>query len=603
MCGFFGIIYKDEEENLGNILFNAGVRLSYRGYDTSGVAVINSRNEYLIKKDVGRIEEVGEKYGFKKLKGKRGIIQLRWATFGVPSKNNAQPHKDCKGELIGAHNGNIINTPLLRFRLIEAGHKFNGENDGEVILHIVEDYKNLKNDMIDAILLAIKELEGDYAFIITDIKEDRMFAVKKGSSLFFGKGTNFTCVSSDLASILDHTKEILILNDGEMIEFGSDYYILRDTKNGNEIKRKITKTDIDIEKAEKGNFPHFMIKEIYESPEKVSNLIGLLSTNVVYEESVDLINSARNIYITGAGTSYHASLLGTYYFSTIADRLLNISFASDFGVFFSSIIEDDDVLIAVSQSGETKDVKNVCDIFRKKTKGKIISVVNNIGSTIALNSDIVLPIVSDIEISVPATKTFINQSVLFLYLSVLSAKKRLKKFPNIYFEEIPEIIKKTIKISEEYSEEVLKHIKDYKEFYILGYGLTYPAALEASLKIKEVVYVHSEGMYSGEFKHGPLSIVEKDYPVFFISNKEDKFFTLSHINEVKTRLGKIITIAPEDKELRNESDLFVPLPTDNKFLVPICGTVFFQILAYKFCVSKGIDPDYPKNISKTITVD
>lgn len=603
MCGFFAIIYNKEEEKIGNVLFNAGVRLSYRGYDTSGVAVINSKNEYIIKKDVGKIEEVGEKHRFKNLKGKRGIIQLRWATFGIPSKKNAQPHKDCSGELIGAHNGNIINTPLLRLRLIESGHKFSGENDGEVILHIVEDYKKIKKDIKEAILLAIKEFEGDYAFIITDVKENRMFAVKKGSSLFLGKGENFICVSSDLASILDHTKDILILNDGEMIEFGSNYYILRNTEDGEEIKRKITKTDIDIEKAEKGSFPHFMIKEINESPEKVSNLLGLLLTNVVYEEAVDLINAARNIYITGAGTSYHASLLGTYYFSTIANRLLNISFASDFGVFFFPLIEDDDILIAVSQSGETKDVKNVCDIFRKKTKGKIISVVNNIGSTIALNSDIVLPIVSDIEISVPATKTFINQSVLFLYLSVLSAKKRFKKFPNIHFEEIPEIIKRTIDISEKYSDEVLNSIKNFREFYILGYGLTYPAALEASLKIKEVVYVHSEGMYSGEFKHGPLSIVEKDYPVFFIANTEDKFFILSHINEVKTRLGKIITIAPEDKDLKNESSIFVPLPTTNKFLVPICGTIFFQILAYKFCVSKGIDPDYPKNISKTITVD
>jgi len=603
MCGFFGIIFDEENNNLGSILFNAGIRLSYRGYDTSGVAIVDKDNKFLIKKDVGRIEEVGEKYKFKELKGKKGIIQLRWATFGIPSIKNAQPHKDCEAKLLGAHNGNIINTPKLRLRLIESGHKLEGENDGEVILHIVEDYLKITKDLKEAIILSAKELEGDYAFIITEVSSNRMFGVKNGSSLFFGKGEDFSCLSSDLASILDLTKDILILNDREMIEFGNDYYLLRNLDNGEEIKRDITRTDIDIKKAEKGNFPHFMIKEIYESPEKVSSLIGILSSNVVYDEAVDLINSSQNIYITGAGTSYHASLLGTYYFSLIANKLLNISFASDFGVFFSPLIEDDDILIAVSQSGETKDVKNVCDTFRKRTKGKIISVVNNIGSTIALNSDLVLPIVSDIEISVPATKTFINQSVLFLYLSILSAKKRFLKIPDLYFEEIPEILKKTIEISEEYSDKAIDYLKDKNDFYILGYGLTYPAALEGALKIKEVVYLHSEGMYSGEFKHGPLSIVEKDYPVFFISTIEDKFFVLSHINEVKTRLGNIITIAPEDDDFKRESTLFVPIPTRNPYLVPILGTIFFQILAYKLGVSKGIDPDYPKNISKTITVD
>ena len=603
MCGFFGIIYADEKREMGEVLFNAGKRLSYRGYDTSGVAVFDREGNFLIKKDVGRIEEVAEKHGFTELSGNKGIIQLRWATFGVPSVRNAQPHSDCTGEFVGAHNGNIINTPALRMRLQDAGHNLKGENDGEVILHIIEDYYKITGDIIQSIVQGSKELEGDFAFIVTKKDENRMFVVKRGSSLFVGRGDGYYCASSDLTSILDHTRNILTLSDGEFVEFGTDYYIVRDLETGKVIEKNLEEIDIDIGTVEKGSFPHFMLKEIYESPQKAKGLIGLMSGNVVYEEGADLINASPRIFITGAGTSYHSALLGTYYFSRISGKLFNISFASDFRELSAPVLEDDDLLIAVSQSGETKDVKNVCDTFREKSKGKIISVVNNIGSTIALMSDLVLPIASDIEISVPATKTFVNQALLFLNMAIISGKKKMMKVPTIPFENIPGILERSIEVAEKYVDEVIDAVNNFNEFYILGYGLTYPAALEGALKVKEVVYVHAEGMYSGEFKHGPLSIVHEDYPVFFISTIQDKFFVLSHIQEVKTRLGKIITIAPEDPDLEGVSDIFIPLPTDNPYLVPVSAVVFFQMLAYRMGVNRGIDPDFPKNISKTITVD
>ncbi len=603
MCGFFGVIYKDKNIGMGEVLLKAGKRLSYRGYDTSGVAVISDTGNFEIRKDAGKIEEVSDKLNFTELSGKRGIIQLRWATFGVPEKRNAQPHTDCTGNLIGAHNGNIINTPALRLRLISTGHRLKGENDGEIILHIIEDYLKVDNDMINAIVLSAKDLEGDFAFIVTKVDEDKMFVVKKGSSLFLGVGEDFICASSDLASILDLTKKIVVMKDNEFAEFGNDYFIVRDLLSGKVLDREPTETELDISTVEKGSYPHFMLKEIHESPSKAKALIGLLSGNTVYEEGVDLINASPRIFITGAGTSYHSALLGTYYFSNIAKKTINISFASEFRELYASVLEDDDLLIVVSQSGETKDVKNVCDLFREQSGGRIISVVNNLGSTIALMGDLVLPIASDIEISVPATKTFINQSLLFLYLSMLSGKKRFIDIPYIPFESIPEILNDSIEKFEEMAEEVLSYIYSYKDFYVLGYGITYPTALEGALKIKEVVYVHAEGMYSGEFKHGPLSIVEDKYPVFFVSTVEDKHFVLSHINEVKTRLGRIITVAPDDNELRKISDIFIPIPTKNRYIVPISATIFFQILAYKFGVKKGIDPDFPKNISKTITVD
>ncbi len=605
MCGFFAIVFDKENKEMGKILTKAGRRLSYRGYDTSGVVVLDDKGNFDLRKDVGKIDEVAHRMNFHELSGKRGIVQLRWATFGYPSPENAQPHADCDELIFGAHNGNVVNTHSLREKLIKEGHKFRGENDGELLVHVVEKYWKREGNMVAAIMKAAHDLEGDYACVLTERYGEKMYAVKKGSSLFLGVGDGFICVSSDLPAILDHTRHILPLEDGEFVEFGPDNFILRDLETGEVIWKEPQHTDMEVKEAEKEGYPHFMIKEIEESPKKAEELLHLLPSHPSYEEAVDLINATEKIYITGAGTSYHAALLGVYYFSKIAKKPLLISFASEFAELHGPVLEDQDLLLVVSQSGETKDVKNVLDYFREHSKGKVIGIVNVLGSTIALKSDLVLPIASDIEISVPATKTFINQVTVFLYLSLLSAKKRMIPSPAGFdiLELVPGVVKESIGIAKEKVSEVIDAIKDIKEFYILGYGITYPAALEGSLKVKEVVYVHSEGMYSGEFKHGPLSIVEDGYPVFFITTREDRHMVLSHMNEVKTRRGKIITVAPPDPELERISDIYIPLPTSNYFLIPISATVFFQVLAYNLGVLKGIDPDHPRNISKTITVD
>lgn len=603
MCGFFGIIFEEDREDMGKILLRAGRRLSYRGYDTSGVLAIDSDKNFDLRKDKGKVDEVEEELKLSEVRGNRGIIQLRWATYGIPCRRNAQPHHDCNKEIFGAHNGNILNTPELQEKLKQNGHKLQGENDGELIPHLIEEKLPEEGSFSSAIFASIEELEGDYAFIATSILDGEMWAAKKGSSLFLGQGDGFVCVSSDLTAILDNTRQIITLRDGELISFNPRGYTIMDIDTGTHLNRETEKTTLTVEEIEKGSYDHFMVKEIYETPGRAKSHIKLIENHTSYKKAAELLTQDRRVFITGAGTSFHAALLGKYYCSSIAGVLLNDSFASEFAPLYSNTLKNDDILIAVSQSGETKDVKNVLDEFRRKGGNRVIGMVNNIGSTIALNSDIVLPINSNLEVSVPATKTFTNQSIAFLYLAKRMAELKGIDVPDLKLTEIPDILQKSIDRAEECSDSLVDKLSGQDEFYILGFGFTYPAALEASLKIKEVVYNHVEGMYSGEFKHGPLSIVQEGYPIIFITTLEGKHFVLSHINEVKTRDGLIITIAPDDDELREASDIFISLPVKDKYLVPISATIYAQVFSYRMSISRGIDPDFPRNISKTITVD
>jgi glucosamine--fructose-6-phosphate aminotransferase (isomerizing) len=601
MCGFFSIVFEKDRKDLGNILTKAGFRLAYRGYDTVGIGYIKDNGFFEIRKAPGKIHRVYKDLNFEEIEGKRGTIQLRWATYGAPSFENAQPHFDCHKRLIGAHNGNIVNSPFLRENLISKGHHFIGENDGETLVHVIEDFYNTSGDLKDSIFKAFQTLKGDYAFSITAINENKFYAVKKGSSLFLGVGDDFIAVSSDLVALLDLTKNIVTLYDGELVEFTEKEYSIYNLTTGEKISRDPIYTELDIKDAEKGNFPHFMIKEINEIPEKARNIINFLPEFRELDEIVDDILASKKKFITGSGTSLHAGILGSFYMSQIAKELFIPVAASEFSERYGNVVEEGDLLFVVTQSGETKDVKNAMDSFGNR--GKTIGLINVLGSSIALRCNHVIPVLSDLEISVPATKTFVNQVIALLYLSIEIAKKKGLPYPDIKFEELPGKLSEAISIAETQKNEVIKALIPWRDFYVLGFGLTYPIALEGALKIKEVVYIHAEGMYSAEFKHGPLSIVEEEYPVIFISTLKDKHMILSHINEVKCRGGKIITIAPEDEELRKESHIFVPIPDGNEYLTPILAVIPMQIIAYHMSIHKGIDPDFPKNISKTLTVD
>ncbi len=605
MCGFFAIVFEEDRDDLGEILVNAAKRLSYRGYDSVGAFAIDTSGKWELRKAPGKVDEVDEKLKLHELRGYKGLVQLRWATFGTPSVENAQPHMDCNEQLVGAHNGNIVNSPLLRDALISSGHRVRGENDGEILVHVVEEQFMKTGDMVSAIVEAAKVLRGDYAYAITKLDERRFFAVKKGSSLFVGVGDGFICASSDQVSILEHTRLIIPMNDREFVEFDHKNYILRNLVDGSEFERKPMVSSLSPETATKAGYPHFMIKEIHEEPQKVGEVIHLMTELDAYDVAAEKILSARRTYTVGSGTSYHAALLGSYFAAKVAGVEIIPSIASEFPQRHADTISHEDILIAVSQSGETKDVIHAVNVFKDRTgREDFVGVINVLGSTLAMKSDPLLPIASDLEISVPATKTFMNQIVLMLYLAFkLAEHKGIEPgYPFPDFDKLPELLEETIERSKPLVEELLNRIGFVRAIHILGYGLTYPVALEGALKVKEVVYSNSEGMHSGEFKHGPLAIVEPGYPVIFVSTREDRDMMLSHIHEVKTRRGFAITIAPADDELRKSSDFYIELPESDYLVTPILAVVPLQLLAYRWSVTRGIDPDFPKNISKTLTV-
>jgi len=604
MCGIFGIVFKDFREDLGKVLLRAGRKLTYRGYDSVGMAAFKGDSVEL-KKDVGEIEKVNKKYHFEKLKGYKGIVQLRWATFGPPSKQNSQPHYDCSKDMVGAHNGNIINTKELIKEYEKKGHIFQGENDGEVIVHVIEEGYRQKKDMNAAIQETAGLLKGDYAYVVTRKKSDRMYCVKKFSSLYLGIGKDFICCSSDLPSIIQFTDSIVPIYDGEYIEYSWNAYQIRTLSSGEKVERNPYKCSLDIENAQKGEFPHFMLKEIHEQPEKAQALINFLKESGRVDEFCDELKGEKRIYLVGSGSSYNACVLGAYYLNKIAGIEAVPVIAGAFKEFFGHGDLSQGAYILVSQSGETKDVVNVLNFLEEKRVKKIFALVNVLGSSLQLRVKNYLPLLSNIEISVPATKTFTNQVIIFLYLSL--KLHEIKTGKNVALEKefgsIPSLIKKTLSLTEEKCREIARFLAKKEYLYYLGYGVSYSACLEAALKMKEITYIPCEGMYSSEFKHGPLAIIKKGDWVLFLSTLEDSYMTLSHINEVSCRLGKICTIAPSVDSLSLNSDELIPLPSQNYFLVPLLAVIVTQQLAYFVSQEKGINPDQPRNISKTLTVD
>jgi glutamine---fructose-6-phosphate transaminase (isomerizing) len=605
VCGIFGIAFDDDRKDMGDILTQAAKSLTYRGYDSVGAVSIAKDGEADLRKDVGKVDEVATELRFDELSGNRGITQLRWATFGVPAQRNAQPHFDTHQKIVGAHNGNIVNTVHLIRDLTAQGHIFKGENDGEVVVHAIEEALNEHSDMDLAIRLAKDILKGDYAFVVTALGSNKMYCAKMGSSLYLGVGDGFVCTSSDLPSILNLTNRIIPLNDGEYVEFDHDSYDIRDIKTGDRIERDPVDSDLTKESASKGDFAFFMEKEINEQPDRTQALLDFCEESEDLEPFAEELANANRVYLIGSGSSYNACVIGSYYQNKLGGCSTYPVIASSFMEHFGESVKPDDVFVLVSQSGETKDVINVLNKCTEwGMQNNVLGIVNVLGSTLMMRSRRYLPLLCNLEIAVAASKTFINQVFLFLIIATEVAKinGRAGHLPEI-IKMVPKTIKDTIDLLNDKTLELAKQFKDCEDMYILGYGVTFGSALEGAQKIKEISYAHCEGMYSAEFKHGPLAIVTKDYPVIYLSTLEDEHMILSHINEVTCRDGSAITVAPSSDLLEKNSTHFFELPYSEYALVPILSVVFAQLFSYHLTVVKGYDPDYPRNCSKTITVD
>jgi len=595
MCGIFGIVTAQEQQ-LGPILIEAARRLTYRGYDSVGAATISGAKIDL-RKDVGRVDEVAAKYGLAEMSGSRGITQLRWATFGEPSQVNAQPHLDTDGDLVGAHNGNVVNNVELRQQFMAEGMNVRSFNDGESCVHAVERYIDRGCDFIEAIRWAHGDLQGDYAFVIGRINDDRLFAIKKGSGLVVGIGEGFTCVSSDLPSILPLTRTVVRIQDGEIITLWADRVELHSVKDGSLIQRAPEVVTETMEAVQKGGYPHFMLKEIHEQPQVAREVLHMLGGSPDVQVVLEKMKTARQVYFIGCGTSFHACLAGAVYFSQLAGKAVIPVLATQFVPQYLRSVGPEDVGLFVSQSGETKDVLNSLQaaVGRGMT---CFGLANVIGSTLTRASACWLPLCCGYEISVPATKTFTNQVVSFLYLAYRLGGRDLNEL-----DAIPELMEQTLAQVAPQVEALVAGINRWNDLYCLGYGATFAMALEGALKLKEITYAHCEGMLSTEFKHGPLSAITKGFPVLFVVGPEDVPLIVSGINEVTCRGGRAIAIGQEDASLRaNASDL-ITIPAASPEISSLLAVLQLQLLSYHMSVARGYDPDFPRNLSKTLTVD
>ncbi|MBU1880099.1 MAG: isomerizing glutamine--fructose-6-phosphate transaminase, partial [Chloroflexi bacterium] len=502
MCGIFGLVSARERQDLGAILVEAGQRLAYRGYDSVGCATVNGTGVIDLRKDVGRVAEVSERLRLDQMRGQRGIVQLRWATFGAPSHRNAQPHLDCDGDMVGAHNGNVVNNVQLQDRLVRQGHTLRGTNDGETCVHAVEHHFDRNGgDMVDAIRQAYDDLAGDYALLITHCDENRLYAIKKGSGLVAGLGPDFTCASSDLPSILPLTRTVLRVHDGEILVLSPEGVRIIQVDTGQEVDREPVEITESMESVTKGGYPHFMLKEIHEQPTAAAELLHLLDQSVHVDRFLEILRASEPVFLVGCGTSYHACLLGAYYLNQIAGRLTVPMLPGQFITRAAGSVGARAAAVFVSQSGETKDVLNAVKVARSRAC-RTLGVLNVIGSTLTHASETYLPLACGYEISVPATKTFMNQALLFLYLAY-----RLADRDPAALDAVPGLLESTIAVTDAPARRVAETLAAWDELYYLGYGITEPIALEGALKLKEITYTHCEGIFSAEFKHGPLSAV------------------------------------------------------------------------------------------------
>ncbi len=595
MCGVFGYV-TNQDEALGPILVEAARRLTYRGYDSVGAATFRD-GAIDLRKDVGRVDEVAERHGLHEMRGSRGITQLRWATFGEPSQANAQPHLDSGGRMCGAHNGNVVNNVELMAEFTAEGMTVRSQNDGESCVHAVERYVRRGEAPIDAIRHAYGDLQGDYAFVIGQADDDRLYAFKKGSGLVVGIGDGFTCVSSDLPSILPLTRRVVRLRDGEIVTLWADRVEVRSVADGGLVDRPAELVTESMEVAQKGGYPHFMLKEIHEQPQVARELLHLLDASADVEPLIQQLRDARHLYLVGCGTSYHAALLGSVYLAQLTGRVAIPVLAPQFIAQYAPAIGPADVGIFVSQSGETKDVLNALEAAERRGMASF-GLANVVGSALTRATQLCLPLGCGFEISVPATKTFTNQVIAFLYLAYRLAGRDTGELARV-----PSLMEATIAAVGPQVEALAADLAEHDDLYCLGYGATYPIALEGALKLKEVTYAHCEGMLSTEFKHGPLSAVSAGYPIIFAAGPDDIPLIISGINEVKVRGARTITIAQENARLRANGDDLIPIPSADPQVSALLAVLPLQLLSYHMSVLRGFDPDFPRNLSKTLTVD
>ena len=562
--------------------------MEYRGYDSVGVAT-ESNSQIELKKGIGKVDEVNFKVQLDTLPGKIGIGHTRWATHGKVTDANAHPHSSNSGKLAIVHNGIIENFEQLKKELEEEGYIFKSETDSEVIANLLQkNYESTKN-VKDAIIKTVSELKGNYAFVAM-FENGQLAAARFHEPLIVGIGKNSYFLSSDVLGFIEQTDNAIYIENGNFVIIDKDKLEILDF-NGEIVKQQITKVSKEFADAYKGDYAHFTLKEISEQPDTIFKS-GENTQNAIKNAAVHIKNS-NNIYITGSGTSYNAALIAKQILAKYAKIKVDTIISSELQ-FSSDIIEPKSTLIAISQSGESADVLEAVSIA-KKEKCKIISIVNSLTSSLARESDIIIGMNCGPEIGVAATKSFTSQ-IIVIY-------KIVEEICNGKFEiDYKEISKSISKILENHDQirKVAKEIKEISDIYVLGRGIHYPIAIESALKLKELTYIHAEGIAGGELKHGPLALMDSNVFVIIINPNDSTYSdTLTSAREIKARGAKIIGISDEKSEVY---DYWIEIPKTGELVYPISETIPIQLLSYYAAIEKDTDPDYPRNLAKSVTV-
>ena len=614
MCGIVAYLGKDDAYP---VLVKGLKRLEYRGYDSAGVALLNSGNISLYKCK-GKVSDLESHVGESDVTGSLGIGHTRWATHGPPNDNNAHPHMSGDGNLAIIHNGIIENYNTLKEELINRGHTFESDTDTEVLAHLIEEVRsNTGVNLFEAVRISLNEVVGAYAIVVMDKNNpDQLIAAKKSSPLVIGIGEDGDYyVGSDATPIVEYTKNVVYLDDEEVALMDRSTGLKIVTIQNREKTPYIQELELHLEALEKGGYDYFMLKEIYEQPRSVRDCFrgrmnlqkGMVRLSGI-ENFEDKWLNARRIVIVGCGTSWHAGLVGEYLFESLARIPVEVEYASEFR-YRNPIIHEDDIVIAISQSGETADTLAAIKLA-KKAGAHIFGVCNVVGSTISRETDSGCYTHAGPEIGVASTKAFTTQVLVLTLMALTVAQKRGTISPERLHRLIAEIDSMPDKIESALkSNEQIEFISDiYKEAsnaLYLGRGYTFPVALEGALKLKEISYIHAEGYPAAEMKHGPIALIDENMPVFVIATAGANYEkVVSNIQEVKARKGKIIAIVTAgDSHVRQIADHVIEIPKTDEVLSPLVSVVPLQLLSYHIAVMRGCNVDQPRNLAKSVTVE
>ena len=614
MCGIVGYIGWQEAAPL---LIKGLKRLEYRGYDSAGIALMNG--SLLVMKQKGSVsglEEASEGLSKEMKVATVGIGHTRWATHGEPSDTNAHPHQNASGDIAVIHNGIIENYSALKQELIAQGYVFFSDTDSEVLVHLIDRIwkSDPSLDLESATRNALRHVDGAYGICVISSREpDKIVVARKGSPLVIGIGSGEYYIASDAAPIVEHTNKVVYLSDGELAVVKKDGYLVKTIENVAQ-EKIITELDFSIEKIEKGGFEHFMLKEIFEQPAVMHDVMrgrvrlseGRICLGGI-EDYLDRLKHAKRIVICACGTSWHAALIGEYLIEDFARIPVEVDYASEFR-YRNPIVGVDDVVIVISQSGETADT--LAALRTAKEKGALVmGICNVVGSTIARETLCVMYTHAGPEVGVASTKAFTAQVIMLYMLALTLSKGRTLSHDEIALnlKELSHIPEKATRILELDSQikDIAERFKDARNALYLGRGYNFPVALEGALKLKEISYIHAEGYPAAEMKHGPIALIDKDMPVIFIATRDSTYSKiLSNIEEVRSRKGRVIAIANEgDQEVSRLAEHVIYIPQSSGPITPLLTVIPLQLLAYHIATLRGCNVDRPRNLAKSVTVE